>query len=275
MNNKIGEDAQALLALTGKVALLGTIDDQGGPHLTFLSSLQGLGEDRLTFGQFCVGLSKEHIPARPDCAFLALTADMKWLRGSARFTHTEKTGPEFDMYNNKPLFRYNAYFGVNTVWYFDLLEISGVEKLPLPQIGSGALLTRIAAPRAARSEQGALTRIGKALFAGIGNPKVLCYQKADGSLGVVPVVQASHAGDDRVVFFGRPYGEELKGLVPGSKVCVLALNLEMQNVLVKGVYTGKQGGLHVVDIERVYNSMPPAAKYIFPREAGPETVTEF
>ena len=273
MNNITGAEAQALLALTGKVALVGTKDDDGCPHLTFLASLQGLGEDKLTFGQFCVGLSKEYLLRRPDCAFLALTSDMCWLRGRARYTHTAKTGPEFDMYNNKPLFRYNAYFGVNTVWYLDLLDISGVQKLPMLKIASGALLSRIAAPFAAQNEKSALTLFGKALFAGIGNPKFLCYEAEEG-LSIVPVVQAAPAGTDRVMIFGRPYGEELKALVPGAKVCVMALNLDMQSVLVKGTYTGKQGA-HVVEIERVYNSMPPAAGYIYPRAGGPEAITEF
>jgi len=55
----------------------------------------------------------------------------------------------------------------------------------------------------------------------------------------------------------------------------MALNLDMQSVLVKGAYAGKKGGAHVVDIERVYNPMPPASKYIYPRAARPEAVTEF
>ena len=274
MNKTIGEEAGALLALDSKVALLGTTDDEGCPHLTFLSSIQGLGEDKITFGQFCVGSSKVFLPQRPECAFLALSADMRWLRGRARFTHTAKTGPEFDMYNNKPLFRYNAYFGVNTVWYLDLLGITGVQKLPLPQIASGALLSRAAAPFAAQSEKDALTRFGKSLFAGIGFPKFLCYAGEDG-LTIVPVVQAAHAGTDRVVFAGRPYGQDLRGLAPGMQVCVMALNLDMQSVLVKGSYAGKKGGAHVVDIGRVYNSMPPASKYIYPRAVRPEAITEF
>jgi len=274
MNKTIDAASCELLALTSKMAVLGMTDDEGCPHLTFLSSLQGLGEDKLIFGQFSVGESKKFLLRRPDCVFLAMTADLKWLRGSARFTHTAKTGPEFDMYNNKPLFRYNAYFGVNTVWYFDLLGISGVRKLPLPQIGSGALLTRALSPFAAKNEKQALSPLSKALFAGIDNPKILCWEGEEGP-AVVPVVQAAHAGGDRVVFFGRPFGGELKALTPGARVAVMAMNMGMQSVLVKGVYAGKTAGLHTVDIERVYNSMPPAAGYVYPRAGRPEEVAEF
>ncbi|MCL2300689.1 MAG: hypothetical protein FWC27_11165, partial [Firmicutes bacterium] len=214
MHQKIGAEAQAILALDTKMALLGTTDDEGYPHITFLSSIQGLGEDKITFGQFSTGLSKEFLPRRPDCAFLAITADMRWLRGAARYTHTARSGPEFDMYNNKPLFRYNAYFGFNTIWYFDLLGISGVQKLPMLQIGAGALNSRIAALFAAKNEKSALSRFGRELFAGIANPKFLSFETAEG-LTIVPVVQAAPAGTDRVAFTGRPYGAELKALAPG------------------------------------------------------------
>ena len=273
MNKTIGEEARGLLALDSKVGLLGTTDDEGCPHLTFLSSLHGLGENRVIFGQFCTGLGKDFLRRRPDCAFLALSADMRWVRGSARFVSTSKTGPEFDMYNNKPLFRYNAYFGVNTVWYLDLLGIADVQKLPAPKIGLGALLSRAYAPFSAKSENSALTAFGQALFTAIGGPKFLCYAGENG-LVIVPVVQAACAGTDRVVISGLPFGQDLKGLMPGTPVCVMALNLDMQSVLVKGTCTGKKGA-YVIEIERVYNSMPPASGYIYPKAAGPEAVTAF
>ncbi len=274
MGNIIDGKASALLALDSKIALVGTTDDEGCPHLTFLSSLQGLGQTRLTFGQFCTGLSKEFLPRRPDCAFLALSAEMNWLRGNARYTHTATTGPEFDQYNNKPLFRYNAYFGINTVWYLDLLDIGELQKLPMPKIVVGALLSRAAAPLAAKNEKAALSHISKSLLAKLDGLKFLCYAARDGRLIIVPVIQATHAGGDRVVFSGLPYGDDLRGITPGQKVCVLAQNLEMQSVLVKGAYAGKKGA-HVVEIERVYNSMPPAAGYAYPRAERPEAVTEF
>ena len=275
MNTTIDEAARALLALDSKVALIGTTDDEGFPHLTFVSSLQGLGDDQLTFGQFCTGLSKEFLPKRPDCAFLAMTADMRWLRGAARYTHTATTGPEFDAYNNKPLFRYNSYFGFHTIWYLDLLGISGVQKLPALNIGIGALRSRAAAPAAKRNEKQALSRIGKALFSEMVGPKFLCFTKPDGALTIVPVIQACCAGADRVVISGTPFGEDLEALPQNARVAVMALNLQLQSVLVKGTVTGKTRGAYVVDIARVYNSMPPAAGYIYPREERPEAVSSF
>jgi len=271
----IGEDAQAMLARDAKVALLGTVDDDGYPHLTFISSLQGLGDDKLTFGQFSTGISKDSLLRWPDCAFLALTRDLKWLRGTARYTHTAKTGPEFDAYNNKPIFRYNSYFGFNTIWYLDLLSISLVMKLPIQQIPTGAILSRIAMPAAARSERQALSPYGRLLFSELVGPKFICFEKAEGGLAIVPVFQARAAGTDRLVISGRPFGEDLKELPQGARVGVMALNMNMQSVLVKGTFTSTARGARIIEIDRVYNSMPPQAGYIYPRADRPAAVTEF
>ncbi|MDR1806226.1 MAG: hypothetical protein LBQ80_05620 [Clostridium sp.] len=272
---KINEEAAALLALDSKVGLVGFLDDDGYPHVTFFNSLQGLGEDKLTLGQFMTGMSKECIPNHPDVAFLALTADMRWVRGNARFTHTATTGPEYDMYNAKPLFRYNTYFAINTVWYFDLQEIGEVEKLPMGKIVAGALLSRAAAPLCKKCEPEAITEFSVELLDKIDGLKFLCYTNAQGMLTLLPVIQATSAGAGRVAFAGAPYGKELAAVPTGQKVAVYAANLKLQSVLTQGVFVGKKGGAYCVDIEKVYNSMPTCVGYIFPRQLRPEPIESF
>ena len=274
MNTTIHAAGRELLGLTNKVALLGTIDDEGGPHLTFFNTIQGLGENNLTFGQFCTGLSKEHLLARPDCAFLALSAERTWLRGNARYTHQALAGPEFDEYNDKPIFRYNSYVGINTVWYLDLLGISDMYKLDALKIVFGGIRSRKIAKAIATEENRALSPFSKTLCGQVGGPKILCWQKPDGTLSIFPVVQAKPAGSDRIAIAGTPYGEELALIPDGAMVALYALNLKMQNVLVKGIFTRVKKG-YQIDITRVYNTMPPTCGYIYPKEARPAEVTDF
>jgi len=271
MNKTIHKAGRALLGLNNKVALLGTMDDQGFPHLTFMNTIQGLDERNLTFGQFCMGLSKEHLLVRPECAFLALGADKTWLHGRARYTHTAKTGPEFDEYNNKPLFRYNSYVGINTVWYLDLLGISDMQKLAALQVATGALRSRMIAKKAAKNESGALSKFSVELFSELAGPKFLCYEAADGGLTIIPVIQACAAGTDRIVI---SRSKDLAAIPPNANVAIYALNLKMQNVLVKGVIAQHKKGI-VVDVQRVYNAMPPTSGYIYPKEKRPAEVTQF
>ena len=46
-------------------------------------------------------------------------------RGKARWTGEASSGDDYEMYNRKPMFRYNSYFGIHTVHYLDLVEFSG------------------------------------------------------------------------------------------------------------------------------------------------------
>ncbi|MDR1733567.1 MAG: hypothetical protein LBR73_01600 [Oscillospiraceae bacterium] len=274
MFTAINDDAQALLAQDAKIALLAVKGTDGYPHITFLSSLQGLGEKELTFGQFMTGLSKEFLPLNPDCAFVAISADKKWLRGNARYTHKETGGPEFEMYNSKPLFRYNTYFGINTVWYLALKGISAVEPIPMGSIVAGALVSKAAAI-AGKYDVPALSRISCELFADLMCLKFLSYFDSDGNPQILPVIQATHSGSSHIIMSGIPFGAELAAIPVGSKVACMAVNMSMESVLVKGSFKGKQGAVYTLAVEKVYNSMPTCNGYIYPRERKPSAVEAF
>lgn len=107
--------------------------------------------------------------------------------------------------------------------------------------------------------------------------KFLAYQGEDGWHRIIPIVQGTNAGSDRILFSTTPYRNEIKAIPAGTKTAVLALNLKMQSVLVKGTFTGIKGIIPTgtVEIERVYNSMPPKAQYIWPTDNKIHEVVEF
>ncbi len=88
-----------------KIGLLATVNHQGLPHLTLLSSLQAASARRLTFGQFVEGLSKDYVRKNPRTGFLVMTLQREMWRGTATFTGTTRGGPEMDAYNQEPMFR--------------------------------------------------------------------------------------------------------------------------------------------------------------------------
>lgn len=277
MNNKISEEQKKMLESDSKIGLVVTEDAEGYPHITFISSLQSLGEDQMTFGKFSEGLSKKHIAERPEIGFLALNGDMDFLRGNAVFTHTANTGEEFDNYNAKPMFRYNSYFGFSTIYYLDLETISPLEKLNMSKIVAGAVLTRIGAPMHVKNQNMALTKIGKGLFSKLDGLKFIAYLDENGKYKIIPVIQAGPAGTDRVAFSLTPFREEIRKIPAGSKAAIFAVNLNMESVLVKGIYRGISGlpRIGTLEIEKVYNSMPPKNEYIYPRKERITAVTDF
>jgi hypothetical protein len=104
--------------------------------------------------------------------------------------------------------------------------------------------------------------------------KFISWYGEDGQLEIEPIIQAGPAGTDRIAFFGTPYGSELKRIPKGAKAAIFCANMELQSVLVQGVF-GKTACVYTLDIEKVYNSMPPKMQYIYPKIEKPVTVTEF
>ena len=253
-----------------KIGVLATKDESGYPHLSFISSIQALNDQSLTFGQFSAGLSKRFLLDEPRVGFLVLSADKRYLRGNATYTHSANTGKEFDLYNNKPLFRYNSYMGFYRIFYLNLERISALRHLPMGAIILGAILSRVKALFLKKSEKNALPLAGQELFSQLDSLKFLCYYNASGEAVVLPVVQATSAGADRITLVGVPFGRELKQIPDGAKVSILCLNLQMESVLVKGIY--RDG---MLEIERVYHSMPPKMEYVYPRSETISPVKNF
>ncbi len=273
----ISDEERALMCSDSKIGLLATIDDEGSPHITFISSIQPHGSGQLTAGQFCSGLSKRFFRERPKVGFLIFSPRMDIWRGRAVFDKTLTSGPEYEAYNKKPMFRYNSYFGFGAIHYFDLVSITEREKLTFGQIISGAVKTRLLRPFYAAGARGALNDISRSMFSQIDGLKFISYVDRDGYPVLIPAIQAANAGRDRILFSLNPYGRELAEIPDQSGVAVLFVNLKMESVLIKGCYA-MGGGLTahaLVEISRVYNSMPPQPGYIYPRENRHPKITNF
>ncbi|MEA4870378.1 MAG: pyridoxamine 5'-phosphate oxidase family protein [Christensenella sp.] len=268
--DRINDPSIRMMECDSKIGVLATEDENGYPHLSFLSSIQALGDRALTFGQFSAGLSKRFVMDRPRVGFLVLSADKRFLSGNATYTHSANTGREFDLYNNKPLFRYNSYMGFYRVFYLNLDRISAIKPLPMGRIVLGAILSRAKALLVKRSEKRALPPVGQMLFSQLDSLKFLCYFDQNADAVLLPVVQATSAGSDRIALCGVPYGSALAQIPDGAKCAILCLNLKMESVLVKGRYS--KG---ILEIEQVYNSMPPKMEYIYPRSETVEPVRTF
>src|SRR5512138_1873852 len=124
-----------------KIGMLATVNPQGQPHLTMISSLKAGSSTTVTFGQFIEGTSKHNLQQNPNTGFLIMTLDKQLWRGKARWTHLERSGADFEWYNNVPMFRYNAYFGIHTVHYLDLIAHTGREELPMNAVIFAAVKT--------------------------------------------------------------------------------------------------------------------------------------
>lgn len=252
-----------------KVGLLATITPQGEPHLTMLSSIRPYAPDKLVWGQFTEGLSKAYILENPKCGFLIMSLDKQLWMGKALYTHKTRQGPEMVNFNNLAMFRYNAYFGVHTVYYMDLVSQSGRLALPMGKVVFAAVKTILSRTLAKKNSQPkVLNRWIHALFNKLDNLKFISYVDADGFPVVLPIIQTQALDANRVVFALGAFSQELHNIPANVRMAVYGMSFSMETVLMRGTYSGIQSvaGIPcgVVSIDWVYNSMPPVPQQIYP-----------
>jgi hypothetical protein len=252
-----------------KVGLLATITSEGMPHVTLISSLMACSPRQLCFGQFTEGMSKQHILSNPNVGFLIMSLDKNLWRGKAKFNHSEKSGAEYDFYNNVPMFRYNAYFGVHTVYYLDLISHTGKLPLPMNRIIFAAVQTMVARTLGKKQgKQPVLNAWTRAFVDKIDNLKFLSYIGADGYPVIIPAIQTQTLDSQHVLFSTSVYTEELQAVPAGVSIAVFNMALSMEDVLLRGKYFGmhRMGGVKagVAKVDWVYNPMPPVPGQVYP-----------
>ncbi len=279
IRNTFTEEEFKAFAPAEKIGLVACINPDGDIHVTLITSIMAANPRQMTLGQFSTGLSKYYMQLNPEVGFLVMSMDKKLWRGKARWTHKQSDGPEYEIYNNLPMFRYNAYFGINTVHYLDLLEISSEGKIPMAKIIPAAVATRIAKGAAVTGDnQRILKPFAESLFNQLDALKFLACIDHDGFPKIIPIIQCQAADSRRLVFSSLAFYDELQEVTADTSIGIFGLNLKMQSVFVRGVFRGfkryRWTNLGVLDIDWVYNSMPPSHGQIYP-ESRLEPVTDF
>lgn len=273
-----GQDIQDL-SPTMKIGILGTVTPEGLPHLTLITTMMASDVQELVWGQFMEGSSKHYIHSNAKTGFLVMSLDKSFWTGQAEYTHSVQQGKEYDFYNNTPLFRYNSYFGVHTVHYMKLLQHSGKHPLPMNQVIFAAVKTLLGRSLSLfKSTKEVMNAWTRSFYNKIDNLKFLGYVDANGYPVIVPVIQAQALDSEHICYSLSAFESELAAIPPYTPVAVFSMALTMQDVLVRGTYQGikRLGGVNcgIVQVDWVYNSMPPTPQQIYP-EIPIETITQF
>jgi hypothetical protein len=252
-----------------KIGLLATVTPVGLPHVTLISSLMACAPQKMAFGQFTEGLSKHHILNNPKTCFLIMSLEKHLWRGKATFTHSTREGPEYDYLNNVPMFRYNAYFGIHTVYYLDLLSQTGEQPLPMNHIIFAAIKTLLARTLGRKpGKEAVLNPWTRSFLDKLDNLKFIAWVGSDGYPVIIPAIQTQSLDAQHILFSTSVYTNELNAIPPGADVAVFGMALTMEDVLLRGKYLGikRMAGVKagVVKVDWVYNPMPPVPGQIYP-----------
>ena len=273
-----GEECKTVFESDSKIGLLCSVAPDGYPHIALISSISVKDSRTMMWGHFSRGLSKDYLKENQKTAFLVVLADMRWWTGKVLHTGSAAKGEDYEYFNNKPLFRYNSYFGFNAVHYCELVEISTVEKLSIAKIAlgfmaSGALIKKARKKSGSVSQQGKIPAFGMNLASSPACLKFAAFVDSDGFPRIFPVMQGQPADSQTLVFSKMPYGELLRQIPDGAKTAVYLANFNLESMLLQGRWsgignTGKPEGCKF-EVDKVYNSMLPLSGYIYPPKTLP------
>lgn len=262
-----------------KIGLLATVNKDNQAHITLITTLQAKNPKELIWGQFSEGLSKVNVKNNPKTAFLIMNLQRKLWRGKALWKQEKKEGEEYIRFNKLPMWRYNSYFGIHTAHYMDLTETTEQQSLPVAKIVVSALLTKIAkSALASNNESRIMNDWTEDFFNKLDTLKFLSYVSEDGFPALIPLLQCQAADSSRLVFNTKVYEKELLKIKEGAELTVFGLSIDMKDVLVRGKFLGfkKHRGIRLgaIDIDWVYNPMPPVSGQIYP-EQKTESIVDF
>jgi hypothetical protein len=272
------EDIQAFEPAM-KVGILATVNPQGLPHVTMISTLKAAGPGEICWGQFIEGQSKHNIRQNPKTGWLIMNLEKELWRGKSSFKRTAQSGVDYDFYNDTPLFRYNAYFGVHTVYYMDLLGHTGRKPLPMNSVVFGSILTILARTlRIGKSKTRIMNSWTTQFLNQLTCLKFLSYLDTDGFPVIIPVIQAQAADPENILISAAVFGDEMAAIPTAAPVALLGLALTMEDVLMRGTWQGlkRQAGIKCgsIKVDWVYNPMPPVPGQIYP-PMELKTIVEF
>ena len=261
-----------------KIGIIATQNPEGRPHITFINSLMALNDTTMTLGQFIRGNSKYFMQKNPKVSFFILSVHTKKIwAGKILWTKKLSQGAELEMYKEKPLQRYNSYFPIHIVHYFDLVETTPASGLPIFNMIRSTLMT-LMARAGAKNRSGkmrptppVLKPYGERLFKSPFTMKFLSFTGDDGFPCLISFVQCMTMDSRRIVFHAKSLGEHQQQIKANMEIAVFCLKTTLESVLVRGKFAGFKSiyGIKtgLIDIDWVYNSMPPHSDQIYPEKA--------
>ncbi|MHA1112181.1 MAG: pyridoxamine 5'-phosphate oxidase family protein [Promethearchaeota archaeon] len=278
-NKEFDEEAYKLSRIEFAAKFVSTIDPRGWPHITFIAFNRAIAKDKLVWGQFTEGLSKKNVKENPKQGIAMMTAEMpfKFIQIKAEYTHLSKEGEDLDYFSRMDLLRYNTYMNAHTAYYSDVIAASPVRALGLGGIVKGILanMVGIGALKDKNAEH-KLPVLPFGLFNGPINPKFISWIDTDGFPVILPCFQLRAPDRGKLSFTLSQFSDELKKIPVGAHVSAFAMNMEMESIMVNGkLVEWRKDKIGIIEIDEIYNSMPPLAGLIYPKIDSRPKVTSF
>ena len=285
-NKKFTKDGRELSDLEVGLKLLATIDPRGWPHITMISFNRAKTPEQVVWGEFTIGTSKRNVLQNPKQGAFYMNAVMpfKFLQSKITFDHRVKGGEDCEYFSRGQMLRYNTYMNVEKAYYNSVKSATPVMDLNILPIAKGLILNLFAKRKANNpNAEEKLPLLGYDLYNNPFNPKYISFiDPEDGYPLIIPCFQLRAPDRSKLIFPYSQFKEDLEKLKEGAHVstfAVIADEIELINLVIQGTFSGskKFGGVKcgIIEIDEVYNSMPPLAGVIYPKLKTRPKVTNF
>nr|QEE16872.1 hypothetical protein DSAG12_02702 [Candidatus Prometheoarchaeum syntrophicum] len=274
-NSKFSKEGIELSEMEVGLKLLATIDPRGWPHITMISFNRAKTPDQVVWGEFTKGTSKRNVLQNPKQGAFYMNAVMpyKFLQAKMIYTHRMTGGEDCEYFSRGQMLRYNTYMNVEKAYYNSVESVTPVMDLKILPIAKGLILDLFAKRKANDSNsEDKLHRLGYDLYNNPFNPKFISIiDPDDGYPIIIPCFQLRAPDRSKLIFTYSHFKEDLEKLKIGAHVstfAVIADEIELINLVVQGTFIGTQkfGNVKcgIIEIDEVYNSMPPLPGIIYP-----------
>ncbi len=243
------------------VKLLATIGEDNNPNLVLVVSLGAKDNKTIMFAEFIYGKTKKNLEINPKCSagFMSLGNDWIVLKGD--FLKYIYEGDDYEYYNQKSLFKNNAYLSVTRVGYIAVKEAIAKRKIKFNRKLLRGIKGFMQEENTTSSPK--LPFFVEKIFRAPSNLKYIAYIDTDGYPLIVPTMHLLPA-NDQLIFVPDQFEEDLTNLKPGTVIAAFAMNIEdLLMYQIKGTFQGYQKSedlaLGLINIEEVYCLMPPKA----------------
>ncbi|MHA1270908.1 MAG: hypothetical protein ACTSPY_14030 [Candidatus Helarchaeota archaeon] len=271
--SSLSEEAFNLTQIEYAAKLISTIDNRGWPHITFIVSNCAKTPTQIIWGQFTEGTSKENVRKNKKQGVFIMTPESpyKFIQAKIELENIKKEGEDVEYFSRMNFYRYNCYLNVHTVYYNKIIATTQVRNLSIGGIIKGMLVNIIGkGATKSKDHEIKLPKLGYNLFNGAIYPKFISYiDPSDGYPIIIPCFQMRAPDRSKLVFTLSQFKYDLQSIPENVNVAAYAMNFEPIMIHVNGIFTGFQKfrGIKygIIEIEEVYNPMPPLAGVIYPK----------
>lgn len=284
-HHKFSQEAYELTQLEIGLKLITTVDPRGWPHITMIFSNRAKTPTQVVWGQFTEGTSKKNILNNSKQGIFYMNAEMpyKFVQVKVDYDYLKRGGEDCEQFSRGRMFRYLTYVNVHTCYYNTVKAVTDVRGLGIVGIVKG-FLTNVIAKGGSRLEnpEDKLPEFGQKIINKLTSVKVISYVAPDGYPVIIPCFGLNAPDRSRLIFPLSQFKDDLEQIPKNAKVAayvVVSENLELTNMMVNGTFTGfdKFRGFKygIIEIDEIYNSMPPLHGVIYPEIQSRPKVKDF